>query len=161
MGFISDNTKSRWGRRGNMSFWRIVMGIAFVTMWQLYRGNGVDYNFTYFLIWSFAFYIGLTIFSVPYVAIGYEMSTDFHERTRNHGYRPVDRSVGMGYCSMVLGDHVRSGMVSNSRGCYTRACRIWVGSCLLDAVPWYLACSSLVDPLERGLCAADLQDYRK
>jgi GPH family glycoside/pentoside/hexuronide:cation symporter len=57
------------------------MGIAFVTMWQLYRANGVDYNFTYFLIWSFIFYLGLTIFSVPYVAIGYEMSTDFHERT--------------------------------------------------------------------------------
>ena len=57
------------------------MGIAFVIMWQLYRGNGVDYNFTYFLIWSFVFYLGLTIFSVPYVAMGYEMSDDFHERT--------------------------------------------------------------------------------
>jgi GPH family glycoside/pentoside/hexuronide:cation symporter len=27
------------------------------------------------------FYLGLTIFSVPYVAMGYEMSDDFHERT--------------------------------------------------------------------------------
>jgi GPH family glycoside/pentoside/hexuronide:cation symporter len=82
MGFISDNTKSRWGRRRQYVFTgAIVMGIAFVTMWQLYRENGVDYNFTYFLIWSFIFYLGLTIFSVPYVAIGYEMSTDFHERT--------------------------------------------------------------------------------
>ena len=82
MGFISDNTKSRWGRRRQYVLaGAILMGIAFVTMWQLYRANGVDYNFTYFLIWSFIFYLGLTIFSVPYVAIGYEMSTDFHERT--------------------------------------------------------------------------------
>jgi len=82
MGFISDNTKSRWGRRRQYVFiGAIVMGIAFVAMWQLYRVNGVDYNFTYFLIWSFIFYLGLTIFSVPYVAMGYEMSTDFHERT--------------------------------------------------------------------------------
>ncbi|MDB9824334.1 MFS transporter, partial [Flavobacteriaceae bacterium] len=29
----------------------------------------------------FVFYLGLTIFSVPYVAMGYEMSDDFHERT--------------------------------------------------------------------------------
>jgi GPH family glycoside/pentoside/hexuronide:cation symporter len=29
----------------------------------------------------FFFYLGLTIFSVPYVAMGYEMSDDFHERT--------------------------------------------------------------------------------
>ena len=82
MGFISDNTKSRWGRRRQYVFaGAIIMGISFVVMWQLYRENGVDYNFTYFLLWSFVFYLGLTIFSVPYVAMGYEMSSDFHERT--------------------------------------------------------------------------------
>ena len=82
MGFISDNTKSRWGRRRQYVFLgALIMGVAFVIMWQLYRENGVDYNFTYFLLWSFVFYLGLTIFSVPYVAMGYEMSNDFHERT--------------------------------------------------------------------------------
>ncbi|WP_372746285.1 MFS transporter [Lutibacter sp.] len=82
MGFISDNTKSRWGRRRQYVFLgSIIMGISFVIMWQLYRVNGIDYNFTYFLLWSFVFYLGLTIFSVPYVAMGYEMSNDFHERT--------------------------------------------------------------------------------
>jgi GPH family glycoside/pentoside/hexuronide:cation symporter len=82
MGFISDNTKSKWGRRRQYVFvGAIVMGISFIAMWQLYRENGVEYNFTYFLILSFFFYLGLTIFSVPYVAMGYEMSNDFHERT--------------------------------------------------------------------------------
>ncbi|WP_027136709.1 MFS transporter [Gaetbulibacter saemankumensis] len=82
MGFISDNTKSKWGRRRQYVFvGAIIMGIAFIIMWQLYRENGINYNFAYFLIWSFVFYLGLTIFSVPYVAMGYEMSDDFHERT--------------------------------------------------------------------------------
>ena len=82
MGFISDNTKSRWGRRRQYVFiGAIIMGLSFAIMWQLYRENGIDYNFTYFLLWSFSAYIGLTIFSVPYVAMGYEMSKDFHERT--------------------------------------------------------------------------------
>ncbi len=82
MGFISDNTKSRWGRRRQYVFiGSIIMGAAFIIMWQLYRENGLDYNFTYFMLWSFVFYLGLTIFSVPYVAMGYEMSDDFHERT--------------------------------------------------------------------------------
>lgn len=82
MGFISDNTRSVWGRRRQYVFiGAIIMGFAFVVMWQLYRENGVEYNFTYFLLWSFVFYLGLTIFSVPYVAMGYEMSDDFHERT--------------------------------------------------------------------------------
>ncbi|WP_298421913.1 MFS transporter [uncultured Kordia sp.] len=82
MGFISDNTKSKWGRRRQYVFiGALIMGIAFVIMWQLYRDAGIDYNFMYFMLWSFVFYLGLTIFSVPYVAMGYEMSEDFHERT--------------------------------------------------------------------------------
>ncbi|OJJ21697.1 glycosyl hydrolase [marine bacterium AO1-C] len=82
MGFISDNTKSKWGRRRQYVFLgAVVMGVAFIIMWQLYKGSGINYNFTYFLLWSFVFYLGLTIFSVPYVAMGYEMSNDFHERT--------------------------------------------------------------------------------
>tara|TARA_B110001469_G_scaffold127820_1_gene150860 strand:+ start:37975 stop:40323 length:2349 start_codon:yes stop_codon:yes gene_type:complete len=82
MGFISDNTKSKWGRRRQYVFiGAIVMGISFAIMWQLYIDSGVDYNFAYFMFWSFVFYLGLTIFSVPYVAMGYEMSDNFHERT--------------------------------------------------------------------------------
>jgi GPH family glycoside/pentoside/hexuronide:cation symporter len=82
MGFISDNTKSKWGRRRQYVFLgAITMGISFIIMWQLFRENSIDYNFAYFLFWSIVFYLGLTIFSVPYVAMGYEMSDDFHERT--------------------------------------------------------------------------------
>jgi GPH family glycoside/pentoside/hexuronide:cation symporter len=47
----------------------------------LHRENSLNYTFVYFLSWSFLFYLGLTLFSVPYVAMGYEMSDDFHERT--------------------------------------------------------------------------------
>jgi GPH family glycoside/pentoside/hexuronide:cation symporter len=82
MGFISDNTKSVWGRRRHYVFiGAIIMGVSFVLMWQMYKEAGINYNFTYFLLWSLVFYLGLTIFSVPYVAMGYEMSDDFHERT--------------------------------------------------------------------------------
>jgi len=82
MGFISDNTRSKWGRRRQYVFiGAIIIGVAFVVMWQLYSENGVNYNFIYFLLFSFVFYLGLTIFSVPYVAMGYEMSSDYHERT--------------------------------------------------------------------------------
>lgn len=82
MGFISDNTKSKWGRRRQyVLIGGILMGIAYIFMWQIYKVDGVEYNFWYFFLWSLVFYLGLTIFSVPYVAMGYEMSDDFHERT--------------------------------------------------------------------------------
>ena len=82
MGFISDNTRSIWGRRRQyVLIGALIMGVSFAFLWQLYLVNGLNYNFAYFLIWSLVFYLGLTIFSVPYVAMGYEMSDDFHERT--------------------------------------------------------------------------------
>jgi glycoside/pentoside/hexuronide:cation symporter, GPH family len=82
MGFISDNTRSRWGRRRQYVFiGAIMLGVGFVAMWQLYRDDGITYNFFYFLFWSLVFFTGLTVFSIPYVAMGYEMSDDFHERT--------------------------------------------------------------------------------
>ena len=82
MGFISDNTKSKWGRRKlYVLLGGIVMGVAYIFMWQLFKENSLQYNFWYFFLWSIVFYFGLTLFSVPYVAMGYEMSDDFHERT--------------------------------------------------------------------------------
>lgn len=82
MGFISDNTKSKWGRRRHYVFLGgLIMGFSYIFMWQLFKEDSLSYNFFYFLLWSLLFYLGLTIFSVPYVAMGYEMSDDFHERT--------------------------------------------------------------------------------
>ena len=83
MGFISDNTRSKWGRRRQYVFiGGILMGLAYIAMWQLHEDDGILYNFIYFFSWSLLFYLGLTIFSVPYVAMGYEISDDFHERTQ-------------------------------------------------------------------------------
>jgi len=82
MGYVSDNTKSKWGRRRQYVLaGAVILGVSFAFMWQLYAENGVTYNFIYFLLVSLIFYSGLTIFSIPYVAMGYEMSDDFHERT--------------------------------------------------------------------------------
>lgn len=83
MGFISDNTQSRWGRRRPYVFiGAIIAGVSFITMWQIYPENGQIYNFWYFLLISLVFYLGMTIFSTPFVAMGYEMTSDYHERTR-------------------------------------------------------------------------------
>src|SRR6056297_931590 len=83
MGFISDNTRSRWGRRKPYIFiGSVVTGLSFIAMWQIYPENSELYNFTYFLLVSMVFYLGLTVFATPYVAMGYETSNDYHERTR-------------------------------------------------------------------------------
>jgi GPH family glycoside/pentoside/hexuronide:cation symporter len=83
MGFITDNTRSRWGKRRHYVFiGAIILGISFLFMWQIHKDNGITFNFFYFLFFKLCLYIGLTIFSIPFVAMGYEMSEDFHERTQ-------------------------------------------------------------------------------
>jgi len=83
MGFISDNTKSRWGRRRPYIFvGAILSGVLFAVLWQLDPENTQSYNFWYFLILSMVFLIGNTMFATPLVGLGYEMTSDYNERTR-------------------------------------------------------------------------------
>ncbi len=86
MGYISDNTHSRWGRRRPYIFiGAIASGIIFAILWQLPPGKSENYYFWYFLIGSFIFYLAYTVFATPWVALGYELTPDYHERTRLMG----------------------------------------------------------------------------
>jgi len=86
MGFISDNTRSRWGRRRPYIFaGAILAGLTFALLWQLGYNHSESYYFWYFLSGSLIFYLGYTIFSIPWVALGYELTPDYHERTRLMG----------------------------------------------------------------------------
>ena len=83
MGFISDNTNSRWGRRRPYIFvGAILSGVLFAVLWQLDENNTPNYNFWYFLILSLVYLVGNTIFSTPLIGLGYEMTSDYNERTR-------------------------------------------------------------------------------
>lgn len=83
MGYISDHTKSRWGRRRPYIFvGAIAVGVVFALLWQLPDGKSESYYFWFFLIGSLFFYFAYTIFATPWVALGYELTPDYHERTR-------------------------------------------------------------------------------
>ncbi|TLX74940.1 MFS transporter [Labilibacter sediminis] len=83
MGFVTDNTRSRWGRRKPyILLGSIITGIAFMGLWQMYPENSETYNFIYFLSLSFVFFISFTIYSTPFIGLGYEMTSDYNERTR-------------------------------------------------------------------------------
>jgi glycoside/pentoside/hexuronide:cation symporter, GPH family len=94
MGHLSDNTRSRWGRRRPyLLIGGIAVAISFVLMWWIPKGHIVQgwfpsetayqwFQLGYILCGLLVFFTSCTIFEIPHGALGMEMSTDPHERTR-------------------------------------------------------------------------------
>lgn len=83
MGYISDNTSSKYGRRRPYIFiGALLSGVIFMILWQVTDTDPEMYNFWYLLIFSILLIFGNTIFSTPLIALGYEMTSDYKERTR-------------------------------------------------------------------------------
>ena len=87
IGHISDNTNSKWGRRRPFIFvGSILSGLFFIVLWQLDPADSQAYNFWYFLFFSLVFLTGNALFATPLIGLGYEMTSDYKERTRLMGF---------------------------------------------------------------------------
>ncbi len=85
-GYFSDNIRTRWGRRRPVIFFgALAGGLFFILMFQLFPGKSEMFYFWYFLLFQCLFFLGFTCFSIPWIALGYEMTPDYHERTRLQG----------------------------------------------------------------------------
>ncbi len=121
IGYSSDNTRTRYGRRRPFIFFgAIFSGIFFILMFQLYKGHSESFYFWYFLGFQCLFIIAFACYSIPWIALGYEMTPDYHERTRLQGFSNFfaqiawliapwffkimdNKSMFTGYCCMAHG----------------------------------------------------------
>ncbi len=82
MGNISDNTRSRWGRRRPYIFvGAILCAVLLPVIWM--SPSHSDWGvFWWLTILGTIYFLAYTVYIIPYQALGYEMTTDYDERTR-------------------------------------------------------------------------------
>lgn len=92
MGKISDDTRTRWGRRRPYIFVGCFLAaFAFILLWQVpesWAGNNRAL-FTYYLCALLFFNLCATVQVIPYHTLGMELTSDYHERTVVAGYKMV------------------------------------------------------------------------
>lgn len=87
VGYSSDNTRTRWGRRKPwILFGALFSGFLLALMFQLHKGQSEMFYFWWVLGIQCLFVLAFTCYSIPWLALGYEMTPDYHERTRLQAY---------------------------------------------------------------------------
>jgi len=82
VGNISDNTRSRWGRRRPYIFvGGILVGLSFPLMWWAPRDLVGWQVFTWVLVSGTLFYTCYSVWAMPYFSLLLEMTPDYNERT--------------------------------------------------------------------------------
>ena len=94
VGHLSDNTRTRFGRRRPfLLIGGLAVAVFFVVMWWIPKGETVhalfpsetgfrSFQLVYILFSLLLFFTATTIFEIPHGALGMEMTSDPHERTR-------------------------------------------------------------------------------
>ena len=104
VGFWSDNTHSRWGRRHPFMYASVVpVGLSFYFLWnpplEYLSQTGL---FVYLCVLAIFVRFCITLYEIPSTAIVAEITDDYDERTRLLGLRYMFGWLG-GLCIALLG----------------------------------------------------------
>lgn len=90
VGSLSDNLRSRWGRRHPfMAISGIPLAICLYALFDVPHDLTQTEIFIWMLVVCLLLRTFLTLFTVPYLALGAEMSEDYHERSSIAGIRTL------------------------------------------------------------------------
>ena len=134
MGVITDNTRSRFGRR-RPYFMAGFFGIiaAFILLWNAVSFDSQAAVFAY-VLFAYLFYSTIqTMVMVPYAAMSSEISTDFDERTAINGMRLFFSQFATLICAVVPLEIVK--LLPTARGGYLVMAAIFS---VFFAVPYIL-----------------------
>ncbi|MCZ6455204.1 MAG: MFS transporter [Alphaproteobacteria bacterium] len=126
VGWLSDRTRSRFGRRIPwMTLAWVPLSISAYKLFLPPPGVGASY----LAFWSFLLFLSGTSLFMPYTAMGAELSTSYHERSRIFAFRHVFAVLGTLTAALLF-------WFANSQGVYNPEAGAleliaWVGLALL------------------------------
>lgn len=83
VGRFSDNLHTRFGRRKPLvAIGAVIQSLAFGMIWMVPTTWGQAALAAWLFVTQLVFYVGFSLFSVPFNALQYEMTADYDERTR-------------------------------------------------------------------------------
>lgn len=95
-GYLSDGTRSRLGRRRPFLLAAAIpMGLTFALLWLVPAGMGQLATFLLLVAAYLVLDTCFTVYATPYLALGAELSDDYHERTQLSATRALFHVVGL------------------------------------------------------------------
>ncbi|QQE66755.1 hypothetical protein GFS31_34570 [Leptolyngbya sp. BL0902] len=117
IGYLSDNTRSRWGRRYPwIALGALPFGLTFFLTWIVPGFQSEAARFWYYVIMSLLFQVFYTVVNLPYTTLTAELTKDYDERTELTAFR-LGSSLTGAISALALG-LVISNLIQDSRQQY-------------------------------------------
>lgn len=102
VGWLSDRTQSRWGRRFPWMLWGAVpLGISFWMLWLLPPLRSQGQLFIYYTSVLFFFYAALTAVAIPHSTLAAELTQTYNERTQLASFKSAF-SIGSSIVGLII-----------------------------------------------------------
>lgn len=102
MGYISDRTLSRFGRRmPYIAVGSLFFALGVIGMWFAPKGLTPVQFYAYLLAMQIIYSIGFTMTSIPYAALIPELATEYRARTRIVSWRQAGTYVGTSWGGLI------------------------------------------------------------
>lgn len=141
IGYWSDQTRTRWGARKP---WVVAGGLlttlASFFLFLIPPKAGIGY----FASWSVLFYLGYTMYQIPHMAWGSELTTDYEQRAGLFAYRGIAESLGGLVLPLVPLGLFYAGIAADTN--YRPVVFLWMGYATLILFPLTIAIAALYAP---------------
>jgi GPH family glycoside/pentoside/hexuronide:cation symporter len=96
VGSWSDRTRSRWGRRRPFLVGSLpLLAVGFVMLWTVPDALEGGAQLAWIAVALFVFYTAFDLYTLPHLALGAELSSDSHQRTRLFAVRQMAFTAGI------------------------------------------------------------------